>query len=51
MRQYEAHPTVTVAPLQMTAAVEKNPAKPSMFSYPFGDRRTGARRGLVDVKL
>jgi hypothetical protein len=35
----------------MTAAVEKNPVKPSMFSYPFGDLRAGTRRGLVDVTL
>jgi len=33
----------------MAAAVEKNPAKPSMFSHPFGNRRAAARRGLLDV--
>jgi hypothetical protein len=35
----------------MTTAIEKNPALPSMLPYPFGDRRAGTRRGLVDVTL
>jgi hypothetical protein len=35
----------------MATAVEKNPAKASMYSHPFGGYRVGARRGLVDVTL
>jgi hypothetical protein len=35
----------------MTTAIEKNPALPSMLSHPFGNRRVGTRRGLVDVTL
>ncbi len=41
--------TVTTAPLQMAAAVEKNPARLSMQSHPFGDLPAGAHRGLVEV--
>jgi hypothetical protein len=41
--------TFTTAPLQMAAAVEKNLARLSILSHPFGDLPSGARRGLVNV--
>ena len=36
-------------PLQGRPLLKKNPAKSSMFSYLFGNRRAGPRRDLVDV--
>ena len=41
--------TATTAPLQMAAAVEKNPARLSILSRPFGDLPAGAHRGLINV--
>ena len=41
--------TFTTAPLQIAAAVERNPARLYMQSHPFGNLPASARRGLVEV--